>query len=182
MSGGYEIEAYLFDKVNATIADLKERLATAERERDEARRITQSIGVNLLELSAENRGLSDGMGFIANRTEQIGDAADIRQYARAVLLNAPDTAAEVERVKGLEAVKMAYESEWRYPGPTCTCDEAYRVRGLEDPSCMYHQSPAVWEALAALSPAGEGEGKRQYTGQDGIRRWENGVEVEDSQP
>lgn len=68
----------------------------------------------------------------------------------------PLTAAYVERVKLWEDVGKAYREEWKWPGPECTCDEAYRSRSRDDPSCMYHQSPLVWDALrAALAEEGD---------------------------
>jgi hypothetical protein len=102
-------------------------------------------------LLAENRALTD---WVEHPTEEAGTYSDgSHEYRDRAKPLAPLTAASVERVKRLEAVKTAFESEWKYPGPTCTCDEAYKSRGLEDPGCFYHQSPATFDALSAL---GEG--------------------------
>jgi hypothetical protein len=62
----------------------------------------------------------------------------------------PATENEAE-LTALRAMAEAYLSEWNLPGPQCTCDEAYKGRHLEDPACLYHQSPATWDALAALA-------------------------------
>jgi hypothetical protein len=66
----------------------------------------------------------------------------------------PLTTAEVERVKRLEAVAEAFAEEWN-DSPKCTCHEAYKSRNRDDPDCLYHKSPLLWDALAAWR---EGEG------------------------
>jgi hypothetical protein len=142
---------------------LRTRLEAAEKERDEATQrwkqrfreqdddYNQIIG----EVQAENRLLLRRLDILADFAKSIG-ARSINEG-----LDIPLTAAEVERVKGLEqqneqyrAVAEAYRSEWNPPGPTCTCHEGFRSRSRIDPDCMYHHSNAVWDALAALK--GEG--------------------------
>ncbi len=65
--------------------------------------------------------------------------------------SAPEGVSGDSEFERLRRVEKAYNAEWRSPGPTCQCDEAYSGRGLEDPDCMYHRSPLVWDALAALA-------------------------------
>jgi hypothetical protein len=145
--------------IRADLAQLRVELARAEGERDEAKREelatiekAGAIGAGLMmkndRILAENRALLEWLENAIGQLECYGNHSF-------TLPAVEPTAAEVERVKALEKVKTAYESGWRSPGPACTCDEAYRGRRREDPTCIYHQSPAVWDALAALPKPGE---------------------------
>lgn len=79
--------------------------------------------------------------------ELIGRCRQHIDYARGEV---PLVSAHLAEVERLRRVERAYKSEWNHPGPVCTCHEAYADRGLVDPDCFYHKSPALFDALAAL--------------------------------
>ena len=109
--------------------------ATRQWER-ETLQTAQALYAERDELAAEGRVLKKALGVF-------GD----------LMTNTELIAAEVERVKRLEAVAEAFAEEWN-DSPKCTCHEAYKSRNRDDPDCLYHKSPLLWDALAAWREEG----------------------------
>jgi hypothetical protein len=51
----------------------------------------------------------------------------------------------------LDGILDAFAAEWGKGKPICTCLPNYRAIPRDDPSCLYHISPDLWDALEAAA-------------------------------
>jgi hypothetical protein len=154
------------DALLAYLEGLETQLETAQRERDEAWRQLDNAKKIGWELQAENRALR---AFGESMTLYLPGWAK-QEFAE---IAAPLTAAEVERVKGLEQDNAKLHEDYRIQVDAIVkLQEANR--GLRNRAIQFarayvreqckgeaptdEQLFAAYPDLAALAPAGEGEG------------------------
>ncbi len=86
------------------------------------------------------------LAYLRAELEQVrGERDEAKRVFARWLDEHTDSAA---RIRLLEAVAEAFNAEWD-SAPECTCHEAYKSRNRDDPDCLYHKSPLLWDALAA---------------------------------